>query len=213
MPTTGKFYLFLCHCHANYNKQPSSLSTCHLLPSPSSPPASCPACPAQSVAFPPPIYLFWVWPTPWYATFHMTSRNHPLTTTSTDQYRQWCSLAHQVRWWAPLPHHDIILLPYPANHIVNRPAQQAQQIGMHKRWHTRDAGCYEIALNPYLIFSFYQVTRHITWSTASLTQHCYAMPHGYHMLLHNTSLIIHVEHSGTTYIRIPWNASLHTHVL
>jgi len=39
------------------------------------------------------------------------------------------------------------------------------------------------------------------------------MPHGYHMLLHNTSLIMHVEHSGTTYIRIPWNASLLTYVL
>ena len=46
-----------------------------------------------------------------------------------------------------------------------------------------------------------------------LTVHCCAMPHGYHMLLHNTSLIMHVEHSGTTYIRIPWNASLLTHVI
>jgi len=34
------------------------------------------------------------------------------------------------------------------------------------------------------------------------------MPHGYHMLLRNASLIMHVEHSGTTYIRIPWNASV-----
>jgi len=46
-----------------------------------------------------------------------------------------------------------------------------------------------------------------------LTVHCCAMPHGYHMLLHNASLITHVEHSGTTYIRIPQNASLLTHVL
>ena len=37
--------------------------------------------------------------------------------------------------------------------------------------------------------------------------------HGKHMLLCNTSLITHVEHSGTAYIRIPWNASLLTHVL
>jgi len=69
-----------------------------------------------------------------------------------------------------------------------------------------------MTLNPYLIFSSYQVTRHImssiTWSAVSLTQHCCAMPHDYH-----ASLITHVEHSGTTYIRIPWNASLHTHVL
>jgi len=43
--------------------------------------------------------------------------------------------------------------------------------------------------------------------------HCCAMPHGYHMLLLNASLITHIEHSGTTYIRIPWNASLLTHVL
>jgi len=39
------------------------------------------------------------------------------------------------------------------------------------------------------------------------------MPHGYHILLCNASPIMHVEHSETTYIRIPWNASLHTHVL
>jgi len=39
------------------------------------------------------------------------------------------------------------------------------------------------------------------------------MPHGYHMLLCNASLITHVEHSGTTYIRIPQNASLLIHVL
>jgi len=45
-----------------------------------------------------------------------------------------------------------------------------------------------------------------------LLRHCTAMPDGYHMLLHNTSLITHVEHSGTTYVRIPWNASLLTHV-
>jgi len=32
------------------------------------------------------------------------------------------------------------------------------------------------------------------------------------MLLCNASLIMHVEHSGTTYIRIPWNALLLTHV-
>jgi len=46
-----------------------------------------------------------------------------------------------------------------------------------------------------------------------LTVHCCAMPYGYHMLLCNASLIMHVEHSGTTYIRIPRNASLLTHVL
>jgi len=39
------------------------------------------------------------------------------------------------------------------------------------------------------------------------------MPQGYHMLLCNASLITHEEHSGSTYIRIPWNASLLTHVL
>jgi len=46
-----------------------------------------------------------------------------------------------------------------------------------------------------------------------LTVHCCAMPHGYHILLCNTSPITHVEHSRTTYIRIPWNASPITHVL
>ena len=32
-------------------------------------------------------------------------------------------------------------------------------------------------------------------------------------LLCNPSLITHIEHFGTTYVRIPWNASLLTHVL
>jgi len=62
------------------------------------------------------------------------------------------------------------------------------------------------------ILSPFHIMCSITWSAVSLTQHCCAMPHGYHMLLCNTSLITHVEHSGTTYIRIPQNAWLLTYV-
>ena len=128
MLTTGKSYLFLYHCHANHDKQPSSLSTRHLLPSPWSPTASCPTCPAQSVAFPPPIYLFQVWPTPWYATSHTMSWNHPLTTTSTDQHRWWCSLVHPGQaWHTPTCHATLWIYPPLAGNSINRPVVCASQ--------------------------------------------------------------------------------------
>ena len=43
--------------------------------------------------------------------------------------------------------------------------------------------------------------------------HCMIHSQSHSALLCNASLIMHVEHSGTTYVRIPWNASLLTHVL
>jgi len=70
--------------------------------------------------------------------------------------------------------------------------------------------CYDTSFS---ILSPFHIMCSITWSAVSITQHCCTMPQGYHMLLCNTSLITHVEHSGSTYIRIPRNALLLTHVL
>jgi len=46
--------------------------------------------------------------------------------------------------------------------------------------------CYDTSFS---ILPSFHIMWSITWSAVSPTQHCCAIPHGYHMLLHNTSFI------------------------
>jgi len=55
------------------------------------------------------------------------------------------------------------------------------------------------------LFLFFHLSHHVLHHMIRSQYHS--------ALLRNASLIMHVEHSGITYIRIPRNASLLTHVL